>query len=123
VDEEKLLRSRHSIRSYESNVLLNKINFLCLATESYEYSVPADYDFKGAKGCTTHELRSEIRLYQCFQADVSVFTRISARGQSGAEAVILGCTEISLLIKPKDSAVPLFDTTEIHARSAARWAM
>jgi aspartate racemase len=43
--------------------------------------------------------------------------------ETGAEAVILGCTEIGLLIKPEHSAVPLFDTTEIHARSAARWAM
>ncbi|MGB7249875.1 MAG: aspartate/glutamate racemase family protein [Phormidesmis sp.] len=42
---------------------------------------------------------------------------------SGVEAVILGCTEISLLIKPEDSAVPLFDTTAIHARAAAKWAI
>jgi aspartate racemase len=41
----------------------------------------------------------------------------------GAEAVILGCTEISLLIGPSDSAVPLFDTTAIHARKAAEWAL
>lgn len=37
----------------------------------------------------------------------------------GAEGVILGCTEISLLVRPEDAAVPLFDTTEIHARAAA----
>ena len=36
----------------------------------------------------------------------------------GAEAVILGCTEIMLLVKPEDSAVPLFDTTTIHAEAA-----
>jgi aspartate racemase len=41
----------------------------------------------------------------------------------GAQAVILGCTEISLLIGPADSAVPLFDTTAIHARKAAEWAL
>jgi aspartate racemase len=41
----------------------------------------------------------------------------------GAQAVILGCTEISLLIGPTDSAVPLFDTTAIHARKAAEWAL
>jgi len=38
---------------------------------------------------------------------------------AGAEAVILGCTEIMLLVKPEDSAVPLFDTTTLHARAAA----
>ncbi len=36
----------------------------------------------------------------------------------GAEAVILGCTEIMLLIGPEDSAVPLFDTTALHAAAA-----
>lgn len=36
----------------------------------------------------------------------------------GAEGIILGCTEIPLLIKQEDCSVPLFDTTEIHARSA-----
>ena len=41
----------------------------------------------------------------------------------GAQAVILGCTEISLLIDGSDASVPLFDTTAIHARSAAVWAL
>jgi aspartate racemase len=41
----------------------------------------------------------------------------------GAEAVILGCTEIALLITQQDSPVPLFDTTEIHAREAAEVAL
>jgi len=36
----------------------------------------------------------------------------------GAEGVILGCTEIPLLVKQKDAAVPLFDTTLIHAQAA-----
>ncbi|SFI12838.1 aspartate racemase [Collimonas sp. OK307] len=41
----------------------------------------------------------------------------------GAQAIILGCTEISLLIGAEDSPVPLFDTTAIHARSAAELAL
>jgi len=41
----------------------------------------------------------------------------------GAEGIILGCTEISLLVGQGDSAVPLFDTTSIHARKAAEWAL
>lgn len=43
--------------------------------------------------------------------------------QKGAQAVILGCTEIGLLIGPEDSSLPLFDTTHIHARKAAMLAM
>ena len=41
----------------------------------------------------------------------------------GAGGVILGCTEIGLLVKPEDSPVPLFDTTEIHARAAVDYAL
>jgi aspartate racemase len=37
----------------------------------------------------------------------------------GAQAIILGCTEISLLVNEQDSPLPLFDTTAIHARAAA----
>lgn len=38
--------------------------------------------------------------------------------EAGAEAVILGCTEIMLLVQPEDSPVPLFDTTALHAEAA-----
>ena len=41
----------------------------------------------------------------------------------GAEAVILGCTEIMLLVSAEDSAVPLYDTTERHALAAVEWAL
>ncbi len=41
----------------------------------------------------------------------------------GAEGVILGCTEIPLLVKAKDSPVPVFDTTAIHAAAAVDFAL
>lgn len=41
----------------------------------------------------------------------------------GAQAVILGCTEISLLVAQADASVPLFDTTALHARAAAEYAL
>jgi aspartate racemase len=41
----------------------------------------------------------------------------------GAQGVILGCTEISLLVGPPDAPVPMFDTTAIHARKASEWAL
>jgi aspartate racemase len=40
-----------------------------------------------------------------------------------AEGVILGCTELPLLVKPEDSAVPLFDTTTLHATAAVDFAL
>ncbi|NJL36228.1 MAG: aspartate/glutamate racemase family protein [Leptolyngbyaceae cyanobacterium RM2_2_4] len=41
----------------------------------------------------------------------------------GAEAIVLGCTEIMLLVQQADSAVPLFDTTAIHAEAAVDYAI
>ena len=43
--------------------------------------------------------------------------------EAGAQGVILGCTEIGLLVRPEDSPVPLFDTTPIHARAAVEFAL
>ena len=41
----------------------------------------------------------------------------------GAQGVILGCTEIGMLLRQEDAAVPLFDTAAIHAEAAADWAL
>jgi aspartate racemase len=43
--------------------------------------------------------------------------------RDGAEGIILGCTEIGLLIQKEDSQVPLFDTTRIHAEAAVDYAL
>lgn len=57
---------------------------------------------------------------EILEASRSVYERIMTRLVSeGAEGIILGCTEIGLLIGPESCSVPLFDTTEIHARAAA----
>jgi len=48
---------------------------------------------------------------------------VAGLASQGAEAIILGCTEISLLVSQQDSRVPLFDTTAIHARAAAEAAL
>lgn len=43
--------------------------------------------------------------------------------RQGAQAIILGCTEISLLVQAEHASVPLFDTTALHAHAAAAWAL
>lgn len=48
----------------------------------------------------------------------AIIARLVAQG---AEAIILGCTEIMLLVQPEDSAVPVFDTTQLHAEAAAEF--
>jgi aspartate racemase len=48
---------------------------------------------------------------------------IAGLARRGAQAIILGCTEIGLLVKEDDSPAPLFDTTRIHAEAAVDWAL
>lgn len=48
---------------------------------------------------------------------------IGELAQQGAQGVILGCTEIGLLIKPQDSPIPVFDTTRLHAEAAVDFAL
>jgi aspartate racemase len=51
-------------------------------------------------------------------AYVDVISRLAAEG---AEAVILGCTEITLLIGAADSPLPAVDTTALHAAAGVEW--
>ncbi|TDV38224.1 aspartate racemase [Paraburkholderia caballeronis] len=48
---------------------------------------------------------------------------IDGLAQRGAQAVILGCTEITLLIGAEDSSLPVFDTTALHVQAAVEWAI
>jgi len=41
----------------------------------------------------------------------------------GAQGIIMGCTELAMLIGPADVSVALFDTTAIHAQRAVDWAL
>ncbi len=53
-----------------------------------------------------------------------IYLQIIANGfKRGAQGVILGCTEIPLLIKKSDVNIPIFDTTKIHAESAVTFAL
>ena len=54
------------------------------------------------------------------QAYLAIIEQLTA---AGAEAVILGCTEIGLLIHQKDTPVKLFDTTAIHVEKAVTYAL
>lgn len=53
-------------------------------------------------------------------AYIRVIEQLAAQG---AQGVILGCTEIGLLIKPEDSPIPVFDTTHLHALAAVNFAL
>ena len=66
----------------------------------------------------------ELVLGEVREASREAYRRImSELVKGGAEAVILGCTEITLLVGQEDSSVPLFDTTALHARKAVEAAL
>ena len=58
------------------------------------------------------------------EASRQVYQRVIASlAARGAQAIILGCTEIGLLIKPEHSNLPLLDTTVLHAQAAVAFAL
>ena len=66
----------------------------------------------------------ELVAGQVVPASRAAYRAIIARlVERGAEAIILGCTEIMLLVQAEDSAVPLFDTTSLHAQAAVTRAL
>jgi aspartate racemase len=66
----------------------------------------------------------ELCLGHINQASRRQFVAIMERlAGEGAEGIILGCTEIGLLVKEGDSPVPLFDTTRLHAEAAVSYAL
>lgn len=59
----------------------------------------------------------------CQKSKDNYINIIDKLSEQGAQAIILGCTEIGLLIKQQDTQVPLFDTTYIHAKKAVELAI
>jgi len=91
-----------------------------LARKGIEVLVPSDEDQETINGVIYQELcRGEIRA-----ESRSLFQRIIEKLQAdGSEGVILGCTEIPLLVRPEDSVLPLYNTTLLHARMALEYAV
>jgi aspartate racemase len=66
----------------------------------------------------------ELVVGKLLDASRAAYRRVMAGlVERGAQGIVLGCTEIPLLVGPEDASVPLFDTTAIHARRAAEWAL
>jgi len=66
----------------------------------------------------------ELCLGNSLPASKAEYLRIiESLANQGAEAVILGCTEIGMLVDQKDTEITLLDTTYIHAQKAVEWAI
>jgi len=69
-------------------------------------------------------LYNELCLGEIKRVSQDVFRKIILRLEGkGAQGIILGCTEIPLLVNQKDYRLPLFDTTALHARAAVEYAL
>jgi aspartate racemase len=85
-----------------------------------EAMVPGEQDRADVHRIIYEELCHGVVTAHSRQVYQRVIEDLKARG---AQAVILGCTEITLLIGPDDSALPVFDTTALHAQAAVDWAL
>ena len=85
-----------------------------------EVFVPSEQERKIVHEVIYGELCRGIILPSSREAYKRIMETLVSRG---AEAIILGCTEITLLLKQEDSSVPLFDTTLIHAQAAVTYAL
>jgi aspartate racemase len=67
---------------------------------------------------------NELCMGSCKPESKAAYLKIVDKlGRMGAQGVILGCTEIGLLIGQGDTAMPLYDTARIHAAKAVEWAL
>ena len=86
----------------------------------FEVLIPPEED----RNIVNQIIYDELCLGKIEEESKRHFVRIiNSLRERGGEGVILGCTEISLLIKDKDSPLELFDTTTIHARAAVDFAL
>jgi aspartate racemase len=91
-----------------------------LAAAGLEVLIPSDADRRDVHRVIYEELVAGKFEPVSRQIYREVIARLVGRG---AQAIVLGCTEIMLLVDQSDSAVPLFDTTSLHALAAVDLAL
>ncbi|WP_367614606.1 aspartate/glutamate racemase family protein [Shouchella miscanthi] len=91
-----------------------------MARHGIELIVPNEEDRKKVHDVIFNELCVGTTCANSKQYYLSVIDQLAAKG---AEGVILGCTEIPLLINQNDCALPLFDSTKLHAEKAVSLAI
>ena len=91
-----------------------------VSKHNLEVMIPDEHERQIANDVVYNELCRGEMTQSARQELVDMMQNLAA---NGAEGIILGCTELGLLIDPQDVRVPVFDTTTIHARSAALFAL
>ena len=91
-----------------------------LADKSIETVIPGASDIEFINNSIYNEFSKGIFLPETKRKYLRIINDLI---QQGAEGFILGCTEIPILIKPEDCAVPVFDTGLIHSTAAVDFAL
>ncbi len=91
-----------------------------LRTRGIETLIPEQSDRLYIHDAILDEMALEIFKPETKSRFLDIIAQLQQRG---AQAVVLGCTEIPILIKPTDTSAPLFDTTHIHAEAAVNFAL
>lgn len=91
-----------------------------LANYGIETIIPNDEERDFIHWSIFEELGKDIFTENTKQKYLEIIENLNERG---AEGVILGCTEIPMLIKPEECLIPSFDTTILHAKAAVKFAL
>jgi len=91
-----------------------------LALKGIEVIIPEKSDREFIHSSIMNELLKEKFLSETKAGFIRIMDKLKAEG---AQGMILGCTEIPLLIKARDYQLPLFSTLEIHATAIAKYAL
>jgi aspartate racemase len=91
-----------------------------LTDKGIEILIPNDEERAHMHYTIFEELGRNILKPETKQFYIDVISKLV---EQGAEGIILGCTEIPLLINSDDVDIPLFDTTKIHAEAAVKFAL
>jgi len=112
IDTVALLGTKYTMKEdfYKAKLIMNEIDVLIPNEQDMEIVNHIIYD-ELCLGIISDESREEY---------IKIIEKLK---EQGAQGVILGCTEIGLLIGQKDTTLPVFDTTQIHATKAAMFAI
>lgn len=91
-----------------------------LALHGIKTLIPGEFDRDFIHSSIFNELGKDIFLPETKKNYINIIDKLV---NLGAQGVILGCTEIPLLIKQEDSPIPVFDTALIHANAAIEFAL
>jgi aspartate racemase len=91
-----------------------------LAEKNITTVIPGNEDMEFINHCIYEEMGKGLFLPESKARVISIINGLKLQG---AEGVILGCTELPILIKPEDIPIPSFDTTLIHVKAAVEFVL